>query len=150
MRYLQGTGGRRYRGDVQTASPGDFTIAIYSNGEWLSFGGTADSVGIDSLPAVFNRERSMNFSVSESGLRADESLVVFFEPVERGVPHRILVTGPTSTGTVSLPTSATADLPPGAYNVYLVRQRLVRDRKQDLKLSLQTEYFTPSRPTTVR
>ncbi|MGB3801155.1 MAG: hypothetical protein WA952_15160, partial [Lewinella sp.] len=105
---------------------------------------------IDSLPDTLHRDQVVNFSVSDRGLTERESLVIFFEPGDRSTPRRILVSGPTSTGVVSLPTQAIDDIAPGDYEVYFVKQRLFKDQIGTTKASIQTEYFTESKDVVVQ
>ncbi|MTB52894.1 hypothetical protein [Lewinella sp. W8] len=100
---------------------------------------------IDSVPPVMSRANSQNFPVATSGLNDNENLVLFFEPKVAGSdPRRILVQGPTSTGNVSLPRHVLADIAPGDYQFYLIKQKLYRDSLPQLKVSLQAEYFSPT------
>lgn len=148
---MRALGGRRYKGDVQVYAFDEFTITVYTEaGEALEFDPPFRRAFVDSLPDTLSLDRQVSFEVASQPLSENESLVVFFEPYDGDEPHRILVTGPTRSGTVSLPTSATEAILEGEYEVYLVRQGVYRTRQADLKLSLQTEYFTPSRGVMVR
>jgi hypothetical protein len=105
---------------------------------------------VDSVPTVISRAISHNFPVAESGLAANENLVLFFEPGDAGgQPRRILVQGPTSSGNVSIPKHVLTDIAPGDYQFYLIKQKLFRDSLPLLKVSLQAEYFSPTISLTV-
>ncbi|MEL7159212.1 MAG: hypothetical protein AAFN92_00530 [Bacteroidota bacterium] len=104
---------------------------------------------IDSLPAELSNSRSTAFPVADAGLTPAESIVVFFEPADRSSPRRLQLVGPSTSGVLTLPARALADVPPGKYEVYLIKQQLVRDSTEHLRYSLQTEYFTRSKNVTV-
>ncbi len=140
---------RRFRYFLTGDLPQVVRFGVPANQEVTSFSFVTHPVFIDSLPDTLYRDRALNFPVADRGLTEAESLVIFFEPGDRSTPRRILVTGPTSSGTISLPTSAIDDISPGAYEVYLVKQRLFKDQIRTLKASVQSEYFTRSRPVTV-
>jgi len=104
---------------------------------------------IDSLPAILSRSTTNAFAVTSGGMRANESLLVFFEPADRSEPKRIQLIGPTSTGALTLPAKVMADVPAGDYEVYLIKQQLAQDSTAQFSYQLQTEYFTRSRSVTV-
>lgn len=124
-----------------------FSVPLGEGGAAFSF--VSHPIYIDSLADTLSRTEVVNFEVADRGLSETESLVLFFEPDDRSTPKRILVTGPTASGTVSLPTSAIDDIIPGTYDVYLVKQRLFKDQVRTVKVSLQSEFFTRSRRVTV-
>lgn len=105
---------------------------------------------IDSLPLIMSRNETVRFVAGEKGLGRQENLEVFFEPTDRSSPQRMLIQGPTSRGTVTLPKLAMGDLKPGQYDVYLVKQQLNQDSTAALQHSLQTEYFTTMRRVEIR
>lgn len=149
MRMVAGTGGRRFRYGTKAGLISNPSFTITDGREALSFAVPLSPVTIDSLADSLALINLISFEVADRGLNDDESIIVFFEPNDRGMPRRILVTGPTTSGTISLPTTATSDIPAGAYQVYLVKQRVVRARKSNVRISVQTEYFTPSKKVTV-
>jgi hypothetical protein len=149
MLALGGMPARRFRLSLPTAYPDEIRFGVREAGGTLHFGFPVRGVYIDSLPAAMERDSTVSFPVAETGLGENESLVIFFEPVSRGRPERILITGPTRRGVVTLPPSALADIPPGDYSVYLVKQQVNRDRREHVKASIQTEYFTRDRAVTI-
>ncbi|PHK98592.1 hypothetical protein CGL56_08955 [Neolewinella marina] len=140
----------RYRHYATGDLPSVLRFGIHDSGGGAVFSFVSHPVFIDSLPDTLYRDQPVNFPVAERGLTEMESLVLFFEPTDRSTPKRILVTGPTATGTVSLPTSAIDDIAPGDYEVYLVKQRLFKDQIRTLRASIQTEFFTRSAPVSVQ
>ncbi len=146
---LDGLPGRRFRYAAQRRMPEVVRFTVHNEGEPIVFSFVTHGVFIDSLPDTLYRNTAVNFEVADRGLTARESLVIFFEPGDRSTPKRILVTGPTSTGKVSLPTRAIDDIAPGQYEVYLVKQRLFKDQIGTTKTSIQTEYFTESKNVVV-
>ncbi len=140
---------RRFRLErVQKFDP-TMRFAVSSREEVANFKFDLVPVYIDSLPDTLVRTRTANFPAAGRGLAENESLVIFFEPADRSTPKRILLTGPTSKGIITLPTSAIDDIPPGSYEVYLIKQHLYKDRQRNLRASIQAEYFTRSRHLTV-
>lgn len=100
---------------------------------------------VDSVPRLMSRASSQNFPVAQRGLADNENLVLFFEPQDaENQVRRILVQGPTSTGNVSLPKHVLADVLPGTYDFYLIKQKLYRDSLPLLTVSLQAEYYSPT------
>jgi len=99
----------------------------------------------DSIPPSLTLGKSVQFPVAATGLSAEESLVIFFEPADRSTPHRIQLLGPTASGNLTLRKEVFADIPPGAYEVYLVKQQLKKDSTASIMASFQTEYFTKAR-----
>lgn len=97
---------------------------------------------IDSLPATSQTGNPLSFTTGNNALLKNENLVFFFEPADRSEPRRILLQGPTFSGRVNLPKEAMSDIPPGKYEVYLIKQQLYKDSLQHLQTSIQTEYFT--------
>lgn len=140
----------RFRAEATADLPSVVRFGVGSADEATNFSFVTHPVYIDSLPDTLYRDRSASFPVADRGLTDKESLVLFFEPGDRSTPKRILVTGPTASGAVSLPPSAVDDIAPGAYEVYFVKQRLFKDQVRTLRASIQSEYFTPSRPTIVK
>ena len=149
MREVTGTAPKRFTGSVKgiTGQP-LFSVLLPDGNEDIAV--PMKGVYIDSLPASFSRDSTVNFMVGEQGLGAEESLLLFFEPEEMIAPRRILITGPTTSGMVSLPPPALVDLPVGNYRAYLVKQQLYKEKAAYLRTSIQTEFFTASRPVTVR
>lgn len=96
----------------------------------------------DSIPSTLQLGTSARFPVATTGLQENESLVVFFEPADRSAPRRIQLLGPTSDGTLTLRKEVFSDIPPGTYEVYLVKQQLHKDATASLVSSIQTEYFS--------
>lgn len=105
----------------------------------------------DSIPAIINRSQGARFKFSDQALAANESLLLFFETRawNPGV-KRVLLAGPTNSPYFNLPAATIRELPAGTYEVYLVKQALVRDSLPQLKSSTQIEYFTRSRSVEVR
>jgi hypothetical protein len=149
MEPLGNTPTRRFRLTLPSDYPAEVRFGVRAEGEMLGFDIPVSGVYIDSLPTEIGRDSTVRFPVAQAGLGENESLVIFFEPVDRGAPKRILVTGPTRRGVVTLPPSALADTPPGDYRVYLVKQQVNRDQRQHVKFSIQTEYFTRDRAVTI-
>ncbi|MEM7575391.1 MAG: hypothetical protein AAF433_20965 [Bacteroidota bacterium] len=105
----------------------------------------------DSIPAIIDRAQGARFKFSNQALAANESLLLFFETRawNPGV-KRVLLAGPTNSAFFNLPAATIQELPAGNYEVYLVKQALVRDSLAQLKTSTQIEYFTRSRSVEVR
>lgn len=145
MEPIDGLPGRRFRYRDQRVLPQlvRFTTEVDEQSAVFSF--ATQQVIIDSFPDTLYRDSSATFVVADRGFTDRESLVVFFEPADRSTPKRILVTGPTATGAVTLPPVAIDDIAVGDYEVYLVKQRLFKDQIGTTKASIQTEYFTESR-----
>ncbi|WP_116127452.1 hypothetical protein [Lewinella sp. IMCC34183] len=140
---------RRFRYNARGSLPPVVRFQVDEPDGNTNFNFATHRVFVDSLPDTLYRDRAVNFPVTDRGLTELESLVVFFEPADRSTPKRILVTGPTEGGTVSLPSSAVDDIAPGNYEVYLVKQRLFKDQIRTLRASVQSEYFTRSRSVIV-
>ncbi|THH41122.1 hypothetical protein [Neolewinella litorea] len=141
----------RFRHYATGDLPSVLRFGVDADGETTAtFSFVSHPIYVDSLPDTLYRSEAVNFPVADRGLTEVESLVLFFEPTDRSTPKRILVTGPTATGTVSLPTSAIDDIAPGEYEVYIVKQRLFKDQIRTVKASIQTEFFTRSAPVTVQ
>ncbi|MBB4077514.1 hypothetical protein GGR28_000115 [Lewinella aquimaris] len=149
MRPLRGFPARRFRLERVQDLPGDIRFSVTEQGAVANFSFPFHRVYIDSLPDTLRRTEAANFAVGDRGMTEEESLLLFFEPADRSNPKRILVTGPTDSGIVSLPTSAINDISPGEYSVYFVKQQLYKDRHKNLRVSVQAEYFTRSQPLTV-
>ncbi len=88
----------------------------------------------------------MQFTIADRGLAENESLVVNLQPVDSGDEKRILLTGPTGQGSVTLTSAMLRDITPGSYRAYLIKQQRFRDQQHYLKVSLLAEYFTPPGP----
>lgn len=140
----------RFRHYATGDLPSVLRFGIDHDGSATVFSFVTHPVFVDSLPDTLDRSRTINFPVADRGLTDKESLVMFFEPTDNSTPKRILITGPTETGTVSLPVSAIDDIAAGNYEVYFVKQRLFKDQIRTLRASIQTEYFTRSVPVTVQ
>ena len=149
MDELAGDPGRRFRYAAERELPGLINFTVYVDEQETTFSFVTHGVSVDSLPDTLYRDTSATFLVADRGLTERESLVVFFEPADRSTPKRILVTGPTASGVVSLPPVAIDDIAVGDYDVYLVKQRLFKDQIGTTKASLQTEYFTESKQVRV-
>ena len=106
-------------------------------------------VYLDSLSDTIRRDVTLQFPVAERGLSENESLVVVLQPGARGDEKRILLTGPTRQGTMTLTSSMLEDIDPGRYTVYLTKQQRFRDQQHYLRVNLLAEYFTPARPLVV-
>lgn len=104
----------------------------------------------DSLPTTIVNSETLRFRCAPTGLTDNEYLELFFEPVDRTKPRRILIKGPTSSGRVTVPRKAMQDIPSGDYQLYLVKTQLSRDSTQALYHSVQTVYFTRSVAVEVR
>ena len=149
MTGLGGEPGRRYRYAEERDLPGLINFSVTVDEQEATFGFVTHGITVDSLPDTLFRNTAAYFRVADRGLTDRESLVVFFEPGDHSTPKRILVTGPTASGLVSLPPVAIDDIPTGDYDVYLVKQRLFKDQIGTIKASLQTEYFTESKQVRV-
>ncbi|MCP9237275.1 hypothetical protein [Lewinella sp. JB7] len=149
MRPVRELPTRRFRMERLQELPPRIRFSITADDEVANFSYVVHPVFIDSLPDTLRRSEASNFPVADRGMEETESLVLFFEPADRSTPKRILITGPTQSGTVSLPVSAIDDIPAGTYSVYFVKQQLYKDRFKNLRVSIQSEYFTRSRPLTV-
>jgi len=95
----------------------------------------------DSIPEQINKTKSLRFAVGTAGMEEGESLVVFFEPANRSTPRRLQLLGPTKSKYLTLRKEALTDIPAGAYEVYLVKQRL--DKAKRPGLTPPTCYVTP-------
>ena len=104
----------------------------------------------DSIPTVLSKSRTAKITAMKTSLSDTESLVFFLEPEDRSTPKRILLQGPSNTGTLTLPKESIADVSPGKYQAYFVRQQLQKDSSATLETSLQTEYFTRPVPVEVK
>jgi hypothetical protein len=144
---LTGMGAGHYRGRQQT----EFTDVID-----LSIPGQPAQVirfsapFADSIPAVLRKSRTAKIPAMRSGLTDAESLVFFLEPADRSTPKRILLQGPSNSGTLTLPKESITDVKPGRYSAYFVKQQLQKDSSATLETSLQTEYFTEAIPIEVK
>ena len=105
----------------------------------------------DSIPSVIDRTEGARFQFGDQPLAANESLLLFFETRawNPGV-KRILLAGPTKSPYFNLPSATIQELPTGTYEVYLVKQALIRDSLPELRSSTQIEYFTRSRSVEVQ
>lgn len=103
----------------------------------------------DSIPPILSKSKMSRIRILAGGLTAEESLVMFFEPVLPKTPRRLQLIGPTSTAYLTLRSEALSDIPTGDYRVYFVKQQLHKDSTASLVSSMQTEYFTTSREVTV-
>ena len=106
-------------------------------------------VYLDSLPDTLRQDTTVQFMVADRGLAENESLVVSLQPLASGDERRILLTGPTRQGTVTLTSAMLRDVSPGDYRAFLIKQQRFRDQQHYWKVSLLAEYFTPARPLVV-
>ena len=106
-------------------------------------------VSVDSLPSRIFRQANLRVTVSDTPLRYGESIVFFFEPLDRSAPQRIQFLGPSQTGTITLKRETLEGLEHDDYDLYLVRQGLARDSTAHLQTSLQTEYISATKRITV-
>lgn len=138
---LTGMGPGHYRGRQKTefSSPIDLSIPGQS-GQLIRFSPPFS----DSIPSVLSKSRTAKVLAMKSGLQEKESLVFFLEPKDRSTPKRILLQGPSNSGTLTLPKESISDVKPGFYQAYFVKQQLQKDSSATLETSLQTEYFTKS------
>ena len=104
---------------------------------------------IDSIPTSMSRAEAQRLRIGQAPLREGESIVFFFEPVAGGAPRRLQFMGPTTSAVLGLPAESFADVPAGDYNIYLVRQGVVKDSTAALVHKIQTEYFTRPQPIMV-
>ena len=141
---------KMFRGNRQLPLPGKVEVTVPSADGHLAVSFPFAPVFLDSLPAVLDRKASVRFPFSNAAMTEDESLVVFFEPTERSTPRRLQIVGPTQAPAITIPTAAIASYPAGDYDVYLVKQSLVRDSSAYVKASVQTEYYTATRRITLR
>ncbi|CAH1002139.1 hypothetical protein LEM8419_03056 [Neolewinella maritima] len=137
----------RFAEEVDLRRPIRFTLE--DGEEDARFSLRLSAVHSDSLPDTLHRTATTEFAVAERGLAENESLVVSFQPEGRGAEQRILLTGPSRQGSVTLTTPTLEDLAPGNYAVYLIKQQRFRDQQDYLKVSLLTEYYTPTRHVVV-
>lgn len=151
MTLSAGTSGRRYILKTERAFVPGLHYAIPYAGDTADFLLHLDTVFIDSLPAELYRDTAVSFPVAQQGLLESESLVIAFQPRDGSRnDKRILITGPTSSGMVTLPPATLADLPAGEYRVYLFKQQLYRERQGYLKANIRMEYVSRAAVTTVR
>lgn len=151
MLNARGLVGPRFRSRQLMDFPGELGFSLFpTQKDSLSFFYDFVPPRIDALPELIDRSKPVNFPVADEGLRDRESLVLFLEPADGGAPKRLLIAGPTASGTVTLPTSAILDVKPGDYSAYIIKQQLFKRATDRLKISMQTEYFTPTKPLTVR
>lgn len=111
---------------------------------------TFNPVFSDSIPSEISLAQTVAFPVATAGLEEQESLVIFFEPIDRSNPKRIQLVGPTDTGILTLPKNAMEDIPEGDYQVYLIKQQLFQDSTAYYKASIQTEFFSKNVMVNVR
>ena len=124
---------------------------LLNQGDTVHFDLPFDTVFIDSLPPELYRDSTVSFPVAHRGLRENESLVVAFQPSDGSRDdRRILITGPTGSGTVTLPTTTLDDIPAGEYRVYLFKQQLYRERRGYLRANIRMEYVSRAANTIVR
>jgi len=104
----------------------------------------------DSLPSRIALSEGSRFAFGNHPLEDNESVLIFFETRDwsPGV-KRILIAGPTSTEYARLPPESLTELPPGNYDLYLVKQKLSRDTVPGLRASTQIEFFTESKSVEV-
>lgn len=107
------------------------------------------TVTADSIPSTISKAAGTSFPGLAAPLEEGQNLEVFFEPVVRANPHRLLVTGPFSGKRISLNKNALTGIPTGEYLVYLIRQQLDKGERDGLRYSVQTEYFTLSKRVVV-
>ena len=106
-------------------------------------------VAIDSLPDTIRQVEGVQLAVADEGLGENESLTVVLRPREPGEAKRILLAGPTRRGAITLSASSLADLLPGSYAVYLIRQQRWRDQQRNTRLELLSEYLTAPRTVVI-
>ena len=138
-----------YEREFDLRRPIRFTVEEEGELEASRFSLRLVPVFLDSLPDTIRQDTTLQFPVAEGGLAENESLVVVLQPGARGDEKRILLTGPTRQGTVTLTSSMLVDIDTGQYTVYLTKQQRYRDQQHYLRISLLTEYFTPARPLVV-
>ena len=150
MEPLRSLPARRFRFERQVDLRRPIRFTVEEEGqEAARFSLRLTPVFIDSLPDTLRRTSTVEFPVADRGLAENESLVVRLQPITGGDERRILLTGPTGAGTVTLSTPTLEDIDPGYFTAYLIKQQRFRDQQHYLKASLLLEYFTPSRPLVV-
>ena len=141
LRELTAMGPGHYRGRQQTNFPAAIDLNIAGQpAQVIRFSPPFS----DSLPPTLLTSRTAKIPAMRGGLADNESLVFFLEPEDRSTPKRILLQGPSNSGVLTLPKQSLADVKPGRYAAYFVKQQLQKDSTASLETSLQTEYFTKS------
>lgn len=102
-------------------------------------------VFVDSVPRSIPKDAPLRVRIAEQPLGEAESLVFFFEPADRSKPKQIKLIGPTAMSSITLPSDALASMAVGEYELYLIKQKLVKDSTAALISSMQLEYITKSK-----
>lgn len=143
---------QRWRSEMKVAFPEELRFTFPTSNEKTN-GAEKASVRlqfspphIDSLPAKLLKSEGARFSAGHQALAADENIVVFFEPENRSQsPRRIVVAGPTSNDKISLPANTLESIPPGQYQVYLVKQKLAKSTQEGVSSAIQLAYHSRSK-----
>jgi hypothetical protein len=151
MPPLERAGPGSFRTRRQLHFPGDLQMTVpCGQASECVLDYTFNPVFADSIPAEISLAQTAAFPVAEVGLKEQESLVIFFEPVDRSNPKRIQLVGPTDSGILTLPKNSLEDIPVGDYQVYLIKQQLFQDSTAYYKASVQTEFFSKNVMVNVR
>lgn len=146
-----GASGRKFTLEQKRAFAPALRYTIPNQGDTVEFTLHVNTVFIDSLPAVLYRDSTARFPVAAQGLLENESLVIAFQPSDGSRnDKRILITGPTGSGTITLPPTTLDDIPEGEYRVYLFKQQLYRDRQGYLRADIRVEYVSRATNSIVR
>jgi hypothetical protein len=143
--------GRKFTLEQIGAFSRTLRYVIPNRGDTIAFPLLIDTVFIDSLPAELYRDSTARFPVATQGLMENESLVIAFQPRDGSRnDKRILITGPTGSGTITLPSTTLDDIPEGEYRVYLFKQQLYRERQGYLRADIRIEYVSRAATTIVQ
>ncbi|NJC26339.1 hypothetical protein [Neolewinella antarctica] len=106
-------------------------------------------VSVAAIPDVIARGQKLRAPIGRSALGEGESLLYFFESTDRSAPRQIQILGPTASNVVTLPKAAVSTIAPGEYELYLIKQKLVKDSTSKLRSSFQLAFYTNTKPVTV-
>lgn len=155
MESLRYQGNTRFRTERQVNLPDSLRVSFRPDSlgqeDFVQTAFAIPVASVDSFPAGLSQTAQLRFSLGGPALREGESLVLFFEPADRGRrPHRILVAGPTKSDLARVPISALTTVPPGEYAFYLVRQgRLSVADTPSLRSEIEYNYFSQTKAVTV-
>ena len=140
---------RRYSGERRGVLPDTLTFTVMDEALSATFTPRLSPVYVDSIPDTLGRDTTVSFVTAASGLAENENLDVYFRPRQGGDTRRIVVTGPTRQGVVSIGSTVLTDVEPGPYVVYLVRHQPYRGQEGYVKVSVRTEYISAPRPVII-
>lgn len=140
---------RRFSGERRGALPDTLTFTVMDDALAATFAPQLRPVYVDSIPDTLRRGATVSFVTAAGGLAENENLDIYFRPRQGGDTRRILFTGPTRQGAVTIAPTILADVEPGAYVVYLVRHQPYRGQEGYVKVSVRTEYISAPRPVII-